>query len=394
MSALRLDPWPTPEQRLLLHAILSPPERALAAWREWSGRVDFETLDRESNFLLPALSRALPALGVADHPWLGRMRGFHRRAWVHNRQLLAKAGEVVRGLTDLLGEPPILLKGAALICRGDYADAGLRPMLDFDLLVPEARAADAAVWLQAQAWRPEGGMESVGAPLVSAPARWRRYFHAQDFRQRDGAGLDLHWHLLPEFGFPESSTELQVRAQLRTLPDGTPVRVPAPTDLLFHLCLHGVRWLPVAPARWVCDVLHLLRREAGAVDWELLRECARQRRCTLRLGQTLTWLEHEFPEAGIPVAVSAALRAVPPAPGEQAEYDKRNLPPSGDPGLGVRDAFALYRARAGALPPRLILELLANRWQLRRVADVPGHALRAAFGRWRRSRGPGPMPVS
>lgn len=378
-------PWPTPDQTDLLRVILAPEAEARAAWAAWSGRVDFEALDQESNFLLPAASRALPRLGLGPQAWLGRMRGFHRRAWVRNQQILARAAATVRGLTALLGQPPVLLKGAALICRGTYADAGLRVLLDHDLLVPEARAGESMRWLQQQGWQPRGALAGLASEVDTLPARWRRFFHAQDFLHPDGLALDLHWHLLPELAYPGSADGFLARAEPGRLPDGTPVRWPAPTDLLLHLLLHGARWLPVAPARWVCDVVLLLRSEGERMDWQLFRAEARRCHCTLRLAATLEWLVATFPAEVIPAGLGEELRRAVPAPGEQAEFDKRMSPPSGDPGLPVGQTFALYRARSGPLSPRLLLELLANRWQLPHVSQVPLHALKAALQRgWRR----------
>lgn len=158
------------------------------------------------------------------------------------RDYLAQAGAAalheraivqVVGALRAAGVEPLLSKGWAVARH--YAEPGLRPAADVDLFVAPGELAAAEAVLAA----PELG----------------------------DARVDLHAGLpdLPDRAFGE----IVARAELVPLA-GVPVRVPAPDDLLRHVCLHLLRhaaWRPL----WFCDVGALVEAEGARLDWDRLR---------------------------------------------------------------------------------------------------------------------------
>ena len=129
--------WPTREQELLLRAGLGYGQPATEAWTQWRATVPYEHLDQASYRLLPLVYRRLRDEGLND-PLLPFMRGVHRRTWHDNHLLFHHAQTLLRAF-HAAGIPTLVLKGPALTLLY-YKDYGLRPMGDFDILVPTAQA--------------------------------------------------------------------------------------------------------------------------------------------------------------------------------------------------------------------------------------------------------------
>ncbi len=383
--------WPNAEQILLLRAALAEePAEALACWERWRQMADFENLDYGSHRLLPLLQRNLVRHGAGPHPWLGRMKGLHRHTWVRNQQLFAGLSGLVRALRAELDSPVMLLKGAALALQA-YPDMGLRPMEDCDFLVPRAAAPAALVLLERHGWRPVAGWAMVGRPIAEMSDYWRQFSHAQNFVFGDersagqSCGVDLHWRALADTGTSgELNENLWLRASAGSLPDGTPVLLPAPTDLLCQVCLHGLRANDVPPVRWAADAAILLRQATAAgagsqaaIDWTRLQRFAVEHAVTKRLGATLDFLAQAL---GLPVPadVLAGLRARPVSPAEEKEFAMlvQGLKPM-EIGLTGRPAYQLHRLRSsgraltGLASWRHAAEYFCGRWRVRSPVWLP-----------------------
>ncbi|MBI4749064.1 MAG: nucleotidyltransferase family protein [Acidobacteria bacterium] len=269
---------PNPEQELLLQAALLKGDPARAAWEAWCAKVDLQTLDDGSFRLLPLLYQNLKALGV-EHPWLQVMKGIHRHTWVKNQTLLHGMTPVLK-MFQQAGIEPIVLKGTALITRY-YENFGLRPMGDFDVLVPRQSANQAIELLGQAGW----------TPGFRAP-------HAQVFRKSDGTECDLHWNLFFENCRVEVDDPFWQLAEPAKV-GGVPVKVLNPTDQFLHVCVHGARWNPVPPLRWLADAVVIL--EHSTIDWNRLVQQATRMGLVLPLRDTLGYLAWllgvEVPEA-------------------------------------------------------------------------------------------------
>jgi hypothetical protein len=330
-----IEGWrPTEEQLLLLQAALFDGEDALAAWRAWSARADIERLDPGSNRMLPLVSYNLDRLGV-DDPLSARLRGYRRQTWYKNQIWLS---EMARFLAEFerAGLQTLVLKGTALVLLF-YPDCGLRPMTDLDLLVRRDQARAAMSLLAELGWKAndedmerrvrsasrKNGADANGdlasATMISAALERRvRQGHATDFVNSARLRLDLHWYVLPENRGPDADTDFWN--------DAVPVRIGnfttkalSPTDTLLHVCVHGAKWCPVPPMRWVADAMMIMRAASDQIDWNRLVRLARKRRLSLPLGRALTYLAENM-RAPIPPAVLLELRDTPTTWSERMEY--------------------------------------------------------------------------
>jgi len=128
--------WPTPEQEFLLKAALLDGDIAIRAWKDWAAAVNFDLLDAGSQRLLPLLYWNLSRQNVQHHV-LEVYKGFYRMAWYKNQLLLHRLNNVLR-LFTCRKIPAVLLKGTAM-AHLYYKNWALRPMNDFDLLVPQKK---------------------------------------------------------------------------------------------------------------------------------------------------------------------------------------------------------------------------------------------------------------
>ena len=291
--------WPDREQELLLRAAVAPPERALAAWREWTRHFDIaeDHLDVGSYRLLPTVYRNLRGQLHQD-PQIGRLEGLYKRNWYINQLAFADGAKVLQALHDA-GIDALLLKGCPLALRF-YADLGERPMNDIDLLVAPGDALAAARVLGELGWRPDAPLS--GSTLAHA--------HAHGFRrERSSAELDLHWHVL-YFCQDQAVTRRFLEAAVPMRLNGVATRTLCSADHLLCVCLHGLMWDEVPPMRWVVDAMLLLRSDAQPIDWPRLLAMARACRGSLSLHAALSYLRERF-DVAVPEAVLEELACTP-----------------------------------------------------------------------------------
>jgi hypothetical protein len=154
--------WPTPKQELLLKAALLHGPEALYAWEQWRKIADIEVLDFGSHRMLPKLYRNL-LLHHVSRPELSKFRSVYRYYWYQNETLFHRAKELLKSFRAQ-GIDTMVLKGAAMITLY-YKDSGVRPMQDFDLVVPPSHAVRAMKLLASHGWR-----SRLGSPLERIPS--------------------------------------------------------------------------------------------------------------------------------------------------------------------------------------------------------------------------------
>jgi hypothetical protein len=340
-ALVKPDVWPTPTQLLLLRACLESGAEARAAWEEWSSLVDFDLLDRESWYLLPQLDKNLRAIGVSGHPWLGRIKGCRRYIWAKNRQLFVRFSQMIQELYSIVGDNLLIIKGAALVW-GHYPDSGLRSTQDLDCMVkPESvphvldhfksLGWNIPRWIDWERHRYGPDVETQRRVDEIPPSCCTEYPdgsfppHAgqQSVLTHDGIHLDLHWYLMPDLCGTAANETFWDNTVLIQLPDGSEVRTPQATDLLFHCCLHGPVWRPSPETRWIVDAVTLLRN-GKSIRWERLVDLAEQLCYTLRLGTALSYVASTFPrQTSIPEDVIRSLRNRDHSAEEIGEYQSR-----------------------------------------------------------------------
>jgi len=331
--------FPSFAQELFLQAALLPGDLGLAAWRQWSRQVSWEKdIDTGSFALLPLLYHHLKELGV-DDPAMGRFKGIYRKVWYQNMTLLHETAEVLR-LFEADRIETLVLKGAALAPLY-YQDIGLRKMHDVDVAIPIAGRRRAIDALTRAGWKP------MLRPLSALTDSNLDCHHAWAFENRQGRQLDLHWRVFPgslhvdaEAGYWAVSVPFRLEsASTRTL---------CPTDHLLHTCVHGARWSPTPPLRWVADSIYILRRAQAGIDWDRLVGLAEKCRLTLMVREAFAYLRESF-GADIPDTVMRELDGIFVSPREYRFYLSAVAPQSALWGeLPVYwNLYFLNRERAG-----------------------------------------------
>lgn len=370
--------WPTASQERLLQAALWQGADARRAWEDWQARVDIMDLDLGSTRLLPLLYHNLKRQGVND-PRMARFQGVYRQSWYKNQLLAGRVTPLLQALRDA-GVRTLLLKGAVLI-QDYYADWGLRPMSDFDILVPVSQALRAGEVLTALGWTL--GPTELKPPTASVLAMKK----SQEYRCPSGERVDLHWHVHPQCLQADADDEFW-RDSRPACFRGVETAVPSPTDMFLHVCVHGTQGgLGMPPMRWVADAVIVMERAEAEIDWEALQERARARRLSLPLRDTLTYLADTM-RVPVPPGTLAALAAMPTTRAERRAYAAWSAPTMRhSPLLTLLLRYDAYRQWAredgqqeqGQTP----LHYLQCWWQLDHLRQVPFAALLRV---WRRIR--------
>src|SRR5579863_8835818 len=262
----------TPSQLLLLRAALLEGPQAVQAAEAWFASVrdtagpGFLGLEQGSRRLLPLVYRNVK--DSLPQELRDTLRRIFLQYWADNQKLFRRLEERLTWF-QANGIPTMALKGVALSVL-HYRDKGIRPMADFDILVPEDLAPDVIGRLQRDGW-------CAGAYFSQAPqnAYFYRHIHGIAFTHPDHGEFDLHWHVLHAATFRGADRAFwddSVQLSLSTIS----TRALNPTDQLLHACVHGFTSNLVAPIRWIADALTILR--TSQMDWNRLVGLARHLR--------------------------------------------------------------------------------------------------------------------
>ena len=265
---------PQPEYDLLLDAVV-PSDRARADVTAWSERRWGDLLSAAAwHRLSPLLYSYLG--GVADTPEaaLSALERAYLAGAARSLFMREALSRVIAALTAA-EVPAMLLKGAALV-ETVYADSAHREMLDLDLLVPadrmhQAVAAVRGLGYVAMADTGDTGGRSDGAPVPHHDAPL-----VADDRL---VAVELHRHTtIAGEGSGQDVGQLWTRARRASR---TGHLLPAPEDLLAHVCVHFTRNRLGGSYRrrhtggalaQVADIARLVDHET--IDWELLARTA------------------------------------------------------------------------------------------------------------------------
>ncbi len=372
MNAGLAAPWgPTRGQEQLLDAALGPLASCAQHFAAWRAGRTVEDIDNGSARLLPLLMPRIAQLPAAD-PLLPVIRGYYRRSTWQAKLLRARAATVLARFAAA-NIPSLVLKGGVL-GASYYEHPGLRPMGDYDVLVPHARVKDAMRCLQNAGWTCNmPGQE--GLPAV---------FHSVGYASADGLQFDLHWHLLPE-ACESQADALAWEAAEPFLVNGIPSLALAPADLLVVVCAHGVRWSPDLPLRWIADALTVIDHAGPRLDWGRVVRLSDAWHVVPHMRHALAYLAQRW-NAEIPAQAQRDLSAIRVPALDVQTFVFLSRPP----GLAdyVRRPWRRYRLRSRELSgwaalPGFVSYLkatlgIASAWAL------PGEAIRRVV-RWRRA---------
>ncbi len=276
------SPFPNTTQKLLLQASLLNGSQALGAWNQWRSNVDFETDIEYGSFRqLPLLYQNLNKLQL-DHPLMDRLKGIYRQSWSKNQILFHRTAKVIKLLEDA-GIQTLILKGIALTILV-YRNFGVRPMADMDILVKFSDARKTIDLLKKKDWIAQDEQYLEHNLL---------YGRSITFLDPNKTELDLHWHpifeshdLISDTDFWDKAVPLEV--------SGVSTLAFCTTDALFHTVVHGLRYNPEPPIRWVADAMLLLCNTENPVDWDRLLNHSKKFRVSLQMRDAFDYLRENF----------------------------------------------------------------------------------------------------
>ena len=367
---MRAADWeflPTPLQETLLRAALLQGERALKAWQAWEARRDHERLDAGSQMVLPLLYHNLRAHGVEDDR-TGLSKAASQRTWAQNQFLFRAMEELLKAFREA-GIPTLILKGAPLALLY-YRDYKLRPMADFDLLVPWEQGLEAVGLLMQWGWKPEGDRS-----LSAFSEAYRSTLHSHTFTDPRGRDVDLHWHALRGWHQPrDADRDFWENAVPVAVRDVSTLTL-SPTDHLLHVCAHGARWNEVPPCRWVADAMIVLDRSLEEIDWGRLVMLSEKRDLALSMRITLGYLKDAL-DAPVPAEVLQQLDSVSISKLERREFAFRCQSP--DRVRPYQEFYLLYlryskqRGRVGSVRKLIgFPAYLRDVWEIDHVWQLP-----------------------
>jgi hypothetical protein len=362
-----------PEYGLLLDVITSSGAHSadLSAWDRtlWDRTLRIAEWNRLSPMLFSYL-RSSAGVPAAVHDAL-------EQAYLANAARNLFVGAAQRRVLDALAAanvPAMLLKGAALV-ETVYADPALREMLDLDILVPSDLMSTATVVLASLGYHPLSESEDAEQSRQGIAA----HHDPALIGDKEIFAVELHRHIA-RTGEASKLVIDDFWQRARSSAKGAH-RLPAPEDLLLHVCLHftrnrlggGYQRRNTGGAlAQICDIARIIDREE--VDWAALARAARRYHM----------------DASVFLALFAARQLGVAVPG-LALAELR--PPSFDPAIGRRlvalrvlsadDHLPVRSARWMLLPSR---EVLSRGW----AAD-PAAPLSLARAYVRRARAHAPL---
>jgi Uncharacterised nucleotidyltransferase len=367
---IRVTSGLTQEQEWLLKASILRGSEAVESWERWKGAVNLDTIDRGSTRLLPLLWHNLLTHQVRD-PLMPRLKEIHVQTWVRVQVLLRELAEVQAAL-DRAAIGSLVLKGAAL-AKAYYANPGLRPMDDIDLLVRPTHVSDAVAVLRREGWRSS----------LREPEQMLLVMNSTAFRDIHGHALDLHSHVLPG----GLRTDLDERRWDRSVPAGDApgaVRILDATDQLLHVLIHGAQSDPPA-IHWMADAMLILRHPQASIDWKRLTHDAEEEGRGLALAGTLAQLQQLF-AAPVPDEAMSRLASVPRPLLERVEHWTFVGAPAPVVGRSLKRYFDHRRWKRAPISGRQLgfAEYLQRIWEVERGRRFLGQVARRGWRRLRR----------
>jgi len=207
-----------------------------------------------------------------------------------NKRILSDLKSIA-GLFNKVGIEPVVLKGAAYLLSGVYADLSTRYLSDLDLLLPESDFPVAIEILKSQGYVCQDAHPVEKIVGNAYPPLWRPYSVEIDLHRSIAVGVTKS--LLP-------GSEVLSSSVIQEL-DGVRLRIPSPEHLVIHHIVHSQihdfypqRIRP--PLQNMYDMVLLQRRFGGRLDWSAIENRFRRNR---RYGALGLYLKHVESALGI-----------------------------------------------------------------------------------------------
>lgn len=263
----------TPESRLLRSAVRllvceGEAGQLSASGIDWQKFID--RLQRSSGFgLFHHLLKRSPALTRLVPGQVQSLCAERYYATLARNLIITDTLRAVHALLQEEGLEPLLFKGLVL-SEILYADPGVRPMADIDMLLKQSELCRADSVLRGLGYTTGSAIDEAAR---SAPGRLRNsawYTHSSPGRP----ALHLYWHLVNFILYrPEAVERISMplfwQDTLMVELDTFCVRTFSPSLQIIYLCLHAMNH-GYQPLVMLCDIYLLFQKYRGVIDGELL----------------------------------------------------------------------------------------------------------------------------
>lgn len=239
--------------RLFLKAcLLTGPEKELALTR-WQSSQVFDDCPQAIFRLLGLLyHQHSQSTSLANR---ARLKGLYRYTSTQNGVLLYDAESLLKTFA-LQGISVMVLKGLSLLLT-TYKSQGVRLSTDIDLLIKPEDLDRVTQLLLDQGWL---AIKSHFNKDMARVCSSRVFI-------RNGIELDLHWRVI----YDEASLAAPSIFWDKALPlsVGSQIGLQACyEDQWVHTIVHGLKWNPFPPTRWIADAVMLLSTHQETFDWD------------------------------------------------------------------------------------------------------------------------------
>lgn len=232
--------------------------------RVWEEAVQIMDLDFSSSRLVPYLLQKIQQEGIScKHE--RRLKVIYKHWWLRTAHI-GNQLEKVHSAFITAGIEVVIIKGASI--KQYYNRAELRPMGDFDLLIPKEKLQDAIIVLREMGFALNKLQEAY---VERVPHLLMDFTHALSWsHQSNDTHIDLHWKIgsrCTELFTDELWTNL---CSYGGLPDA---RKPAMQYEIFMILIHAVDSSNKDNLNWIIDIAELADRLDAAL-WEQARQLA------------------------------------------------------------------------------------------------------------------------
>ncbi len=274
--------WPTGSLDQLLKAALLPDDKAaLALAEDWLDRYDIDSATFRDHRLLAAISHRF-GTALARHAAYPRLLGLRRHLWTRSRMAISQAEPVLKAISEA-GIRLLLIKGASRLASDPSTETG-RVAHDIDIVVEEARLAEAFALIEARGWQ-----SSSGASL--------RYWATQigsiqsmNFFSGSLGDIDLHRDAYPAIRDDADEQRLWRQAEAASF-HGIPVLVPSAADRAALAIAHG-SLAAHSHSDWIVDCGSIMASDV--FSWPAFCDIVERRRLATAATIVLSYLSQEI----------------------------------------------------------------------------------------------------
>jgi hypothetical protein len=228
----------------------------------------------EQHALDPIIAWQIKSLGLEALPPEEIRQVFRQSLLIstgNNLVLFNELGKVLRQFKQA-GIPVIVLKGAHLAAIV-YEHIGQRSMEDIDLLVHSGHIQESSQILT------KLGYQSKGISSDPLDTHFVKH-HLPDFSKPDFKPIEIHWTIgNPNSPFRIEPGDVWRDAQTESIA-GIQTLVLAPHDLIVYLCMHSYAHNYEQGLRPFVDLLQVIRHYQGSVQWDKVKQRAKQWKAT------------------------------------------------------------------------------------------------------------------